>query len=223
MKNSRIKSEKITSELRNKIYSKFYSSIRKDSHEVEELIQKSFKEAYMNEFFTKKEQELLKKIPELSYTTYLRYSYTDFGISEGSIPEMDKLRGNIVKYDISFGYLPTPPKYDIDEENSHIKILNRVLDNQRIREGMIGLIRKNFEIIIYNETCCDKYLPNNINNYWRISDVFCSDCTTTFQLMMKYPEVYDVYKKVRKHLIQKDELIEKLRQRLGFINFNNKN
>ena len=76
-----------------------------------------------------------------------------------------------------------------------------------------------FEILIHNETCCDKYLPDASSfNYWRASKVFCSDCTTTLQLKVKYPEIYSIYEKLRNHLINKDNSIIKLRQRLGFIN-----
>lgn len=219
MKTEKLKSEKITSDLRNSIYNHFYDKYV-DQKKIQELINilvGELRNAYFQEF-TGGDKDIIKVIEENSslFGTY------NFGISPGdfgiklSEEDLRKLR-----YDKDDIYMWVP---DIKPEDLPIdQMFNQILDNQGIREGITALYQEIIDLIIKKIDMLGKYI-NYPFSTWRRSDSFCISCSTTRQLELKYPEVYKVYEELKQKYPtklgnenSKEKLIENLRSKLGFI------
>jgi hypothetical protein len=219
MKTEKLKSEKITSDLRNSIYNHFYDKYV-DQKKIQELINilvGELRNAYFQEF-TGGDKDIIKVIEENSslFGTYnFGISPEDFGIKL-SEEDLRKLR-----YDKDDIYMWVP---DIKPEDLPIdQMFNQILDNQGIREGITALYQEIIDLIIKKIDMLGKYI-NYPFSTWRRSDSFCISCSTTRQLELKYPEVYKVYEELKQKYPtklgnenSKEKLIEDLRSKLGFI------
>ena len=219
MKTEKLKSEKLTSDLRNSIYSHFYDKYagQKKIQELTNILVNELKNAYFQEF-TKGDKDIIKVIEENSslFGTYnFGISPEDFGIK---ISEEDLKK---LKYDKDNIYLWVPDIKPVDLPID--QMFNQILDNQGIREGITALYQEIIDLIIKKIDILGKYI-----NYpfctWRRSDSFCISCSTTRQLELKYPEVYKVYEELKQKYPtnlgnenSKEKLIENLRSKLGFI------
>ena len=103
------------------------------------------------------------------------------------------------------------------------QMINQILDNQGIREGITALYQEIIDLILKKIDMLGKYI-NYPFSTWRRSDSFCISCSTTRQLELKYPEVYRVYEELKQKYLtnlgnenSKEKLIENLRSKLGFI------
>jgi hypothetical protein len=215
-----IKSEKITDSMREQLYNAYREKHQKYEEEkrLYKIITKSVEEAFLKEFFdNEKEIELFHKYKNAFSLTYFRIPVTDFGIDLKSLDIEKRLRRNS-NYYIHINNIPAVTE---DEWRDISKKINQILDNQGIRESITNLIKDYIRIVQYNETISDKFLVNFPQNYHRREcEFFCTDCTTTLQLKNKYPEIYELYLKTVPFLVNKEDLIKELRDRLGFINKN---
>ena len=219
MKTEKLKSEKITSDLRNSIYSHFYDKYagQKKIQELINILVNELRNAYFQEF-TGGDKDIIKVIEENSslFNTYnFGISPEDFGIKL-SEEDLKKLR-----YDKDDIYLWVPNIIPVDLQKD--QMINQILDNQGIREGITALYQEIINLIIKKIDILGKYI-NYPFSTWRRSDSFCISCSTTRQLELKYPEVYKVYEELKQRYPtklgnenSKEKLIENLRSKLGFI------
>lgn len=219
MKTEKLKSEKLTSDLRYSIYNHFYDKYAGQA-KIQELINiliKELRNAYFQEF-TGGDKDIIKVIEENSslFGTYnFGISPEDFGIKL-SEEDLKKL-----KYDKDDIYMWVPNIKPVDLPID--QMFNQILDNQGIREGITALYQEIINLIIKKIDTLGKYI-NYPSCTWRRSDSFCISCSTTRQLELKYPEVYKVYEELKQKYPtelgnenSKEKLIENLRSKLGFI------
>ena len=219
MKTEKLKSEKLTNDLRNSIYSHFYDKYagQKKIQELINILVNELRNAYFQEF-TGGDKDIIKVIEENSslFNTYnFGISPEDFGIKL-SEEDLKKL-----KYDKDDIYMWVPNIKPVDLPLD--QMFNQILDNQGIREGVTILYQEIIDLIIKKIDMLGKYI-NYPFSTWRRSDSFCISCSTTRQLELKYPEVYEVYKELKQGNPtkletdnSKEKLIENLRSKLGFI------
>lgn len=219
MKTEKLKSEKLTSDLRNSIYSHFYDKYagQKKIQELINILINELRNAYFQEF-TGGDKDIIKVIEENSslFGTYnFGISPEDFGIKL-SEEDLKKLR-----YDRDDIYVWVPDIKPVDLPID--QMFNQILDNQGIREGITALYQEIIDLIIKKIDILGKYI-NYPFSTWRRSDSFCISCSTTRQLELKYPEVYKVYEELKQKYPtnlgnenSKEKLIENLRSKLGFI------
>lgn len=219
MKTEKLKSEKLTSDLRYSIYNHFYDKYAGQA-KIQELINiliEELRNAYFQEF-TGGDKDIIKVIEEndsLFGTCKFEINPEDFGIKL-SEEDLKKL-----KYDKDYIYLWVPNIKSVDLQTD--QMFNQILDNQGIREGITALYQEIINLIIKKIDILGKYIDYPVSP-WRHSDSFCISCSTTRQLELKYPEVYKVYEELKQKYPtelgnenSKEKLIENLRSKLGFI------
>lgn len=219
MKIEKLKSEKLTSYLRNSIYNHFYYKYA-GQEIIQELINiliNELRNAYFQEF-TGGDEDIIKVIKEndsLFGIYHFGISPEDFGIklSEEDLKKLGYDRDNICIR------VPSIKPVDLQAD----QMLNQILDNQEIREGITALYQEIIKLIIKKIDMLGKYIDYPLKT-WGCSDSFCISCSTTRQLELKYPEVYKVYEELKQKYPtklgdenSKEKLIENLRLKLGFI------
>lgn len=219
MKNDQqLKSEKITESLRGQLYSKYWSKHQKqkEASDIHNIISDAIMKAYLKEFFENEEEiKLFHKHKNAFYLSHIIIPIENFGINLKAMG-IDEKRNRRNTYNISISGIPLVSRDQDERRNVEEKLLNNVLDNQGIRESITNLVKDYAKLTYFNETICDKYLIGMPQNFWRESEYFCKDCTTTLQLKNKYPEIYELYLETVPFLLNKEESIKELRNKLGF-------
>lgn len=210
-----INSEKITMQLRSHIYNAFVSKKSKKSeiNDISGKIRKVFLDYFMSDYFdNKKDIEFFENHKDL-----LGYVYVYI------FPETLDIKITKERYKvIDFKLLITLPILSENQpglsadKTTNKKLIIDFLKKHKILEAIKRMYQEYIDLVIQNETSCDKYFSTLPPQRRRRSENFCSDCTTTLQLKNKYPEIYQVYLEISRRN-SKETLIEDLRRKLGFI------
>lgn len=212
-----LKSEKITINLRERLYRMYWNKHQKQSEmtKIYGTIIEAITEAQLKNFFKNEEDlETFKKIKSAFSLSYVSLYAEDFGIDLKSmkIDANRKRGGHHSNYSISINDIPISESITEWKDN-----LCKILEEQGIKESITNLIKDYVRLVNYNNSICDKYIIGVPHNYWRECEYFCSDCKTTLQLKTKYPEIYELYLETVPFLLDKEERINNLRSKLGFI------
>ena len=212
-----LKSEKITINLRERLYRMYWNKHQKQSEmtKIYGTIIEAITEAQLKNFFKNEEDlETFKKIKSAFSLSYVSLCAEDFGIDLKSMKiDVNRKRGsNFSNYSISINEIPISESITKWKDN-----LCKILEEQGIKESIINLIKDYVRLVNYNNSICDKYIIGMPHSYWRECEYFCSDCKTTLQLKTKYPEIYELYLETVPFLLDKEERINNLRSKLGFI------
>lgn len=214
--NQQLKSEKITERLREQLYRSYWSKHQKqqESSSTYNIISDAITESYLKEYFDNEEEiKLFHKYKNAFNLSHVVISPKDFGINLEAMGIHEKRHRGYTTYNVTINNVPPMHTKWENIEN----MLKDVLGNQGIRESIINLTKDYVRSVHYNDTICDKYLIGMPQNFWRECEYFCKDCKTTLQLKTKYPEIYELYLETVPFLLNKEERINNLRSKLGFI------
>ena len=214
----KLKSEKITMQMRESLFFAYRKkqNNQKDPNKISTVISEEITKAYLKEFFSNnREIELYKKHKHTFSTTNLNLDYSFFGINLKTLG-IDETR--VKQGRINLGIYIS----DILVDKGHYtwedyrKLISKAIDNQGIRESITNLVKDYYKLTYSMETVSDKYIVCPQPNPWRECEYFCADCNTTLQLKTKYPEIYELYLKTVPFLVNKEDSIKELRNKLGF-------
>ena len=211
-----INSEKITMQLRSHIYNAFVSKKSKKSeiNDISEKIRKVFLDYFMSDYFdNKKDIEFFENHKDLLGYIYVYISPETLDI------EITKERHKVIDFKLSITLhilSENQPGLSGSDKTTNKKLIIDFLKKHKILEAFKRMYQEYIDLVIQDETSCDKYFSTLQPQRWRRNEDFCSDCTTTLQLKNKYPEVYQIYLEISRRN-SKETLIEDLRRKLGFI------